>query len=235
MSYFQWIFVLLVFGFLTSCESSTEPMPEEEEQIEDPMSVTLVFPENNTECQEGTIIDELVSRVTFQWLESEHTDSYEVHLKNLNDNTASVHDSNTNEASIILERGTPYSWSVLSKSNKSSNVAESETWQFYNAGLGQVSHAPFPAGLLNPTNGETVEIADGTTILSWAASDIDDDIVEFEVVLGTINPPTEIAGATSFSEFSVNLDADTTYFWFVRTIDSHSNLSESDIFSFRTN
>ncbi len=235
MRYFQLIFAILVFGFLTSCGGSTDPLPEEGEIIEDPVSATLVFPENNTECQEGIIIDELRSRVTFQWLASEHTDSYEVHLKNLNDDTESLHDSNTNEASIILERGTPYNWYVLSKSDNSNNVAESETWQFYNAGLGQVSHAPFPAGLLNPTNGETIEITNGTTTLNWEASDIDNDIVQFEVLFGTTNPPTEIAGTTSSSELSVNLDSGTTYFWFVRTIDSNNNLSESDIFSFRAN
>ena len=64
----------------TSCTSNpTDPTPEEE-IINDPVAAILVFPEDNTECNEGTIINDTQSKVVFRWNTSEHTDAYEVVL-----------------------------------------------------------------------------------------------------------------------------------------------------------
>jgi len=133
-------FTLVLF---LSCGGSTDSLPEEE-QIEDPIAPTLIFPEDNTECQEGTIINDNQSRVLFQWNESQHTDSYEVHLENLDNGIESTHESNTNELGIVIERGTSYGWFVVSKSNESNEIAQSETWKFYNAGAAVVNHKCFP-------------------------------------------------------------------------------------------
>ncbi|MFS4457384.1 hypothetical protein [Maribacter sp. 2304DJ31-5] len=217
---------------LLSCGGSTDPLPEEEEQIEDPVVTTLIFPEDNTECQEGTIINDNQSRVLFQWNESEHTNSYEVHLENLDNGTESTHESNTDELQIVIERGTAYSWFVVSKSSATDETAESETWKFYNAGAGVVNHAPFPADLLSPTNNGTVVISSGSVLLDWEAYDIDNDIVSFEVFMDTNNPPTTSEGTTSETEMTLDVIANTTYYWFVEVVDSANNTSKSDVFKF---
>lgn len=99
---------------LFSCSGSNEPFVEEEEQVESPMATMLIFPENNSECQEGTIINEAQSSVLFQWNISEYTDTYEVYLENLDNGTQSILDSSTSELEIVIERGAAFSWSVVS-------------------------------------------------------------------------------------------------------------------------
>ncbi len=217
---------------LLSCGSSTDPLPEEEEQIAPPVAATLIFPEDNTECQEGTIINDTQSRLLFQWNASEHTDSYQVYLKQLDDGTQSSHESNTNALEIAIERGAPYSWSVVSKSDATDQTAESEVWKFYNAGVGVVNHAPFPADLLSPEYNETIVVSSGNTVLRWEASDVDGDIVSYEVFLDTNHPPVTTLGTTSETEISVEVAANSTYYWVVQVTDSADNTSTSDIFSF---
>lgn len=235
MKYIARHIAIAILPLLFSCSGSKDPAPEEEmEQVESPVATFLIFPENNTECQEGTIISDTQSRVAFQWNTSENTDSYEVHLENLDDATQSMHQSNTNELVIVLERGTSYRWSVVSKSNLTDETAESETWKFYNAGAGVVNHAPFPADLVSPVNGQTVTTVAGSVLLDWEASDIDGDIASFEIFLGTDNPPDTTVGTTSETEINVDVVANTSYYWFIEVTDSVGNTSKSDVFSFKT-
>jgi hypothetical protein len=225
------IFVLVL---LFSCDGSNNPLPEEEEQIENPVAATLVFPVNNTECQEGTIINDTQSRVVFQWNASEHTDSYQVNLENLDDATQFMHESDTNELQIVIERGTAYRWSVISKSEVTDETAESEMWKFYNAGAGVINYAPFPPDLINPENNETIAVGSGSILLEWEAFDIDGDIVSYEVFMDTNNPPMASRGTTSDSEITLDVAASTTYYWFVQVTDSANNTSKSDVFGFTT-
>lgn len=60
-------------------------------------------------------------------------------------------------------------------------VASSETWLFYNAGS-QTTYAPFPAQLVNPTSGSTVQMdIANEVLLEWSGADVDNDIESFEV------------------------------------------------------
>ena len=54
---------------------------------ESPGMVTLIFPENNTECKEGTIISDTQSEVAFRWNPSKNADSYILEINNLDLNT----------------------------------------------------------------------------------------------------------------------------------------------------
>ncbi|TLF44663.1 fibronectin type III domain-containing protein [Maribacter aurantiacus] len=226
-----WLFTL---GLLISCSKSNERPPEEEEQIFPPEAVNLVFPENNSECQEGTVINESQSSLTFSWNASEHTDSYEIHIRNLDNGSLEVYESVNTEMVITLDRGVPYNWYVVSKSESTLEIAESEHWKFYNAGPGVEAYAPFPADLLSPVNNETV--ASGTTniLLQWEGADVDNDIAYFEVFFGTENPPTSSIGTTANKELNVDISSDLIYYWFVKTTDASTNTSISDIFKFRT-
>ncbi len=197
-----------------------------------PEAAVLTFPNKDEECNQGTILSSSESRVTFEWESSANTNSYTVVLKNLDTNEESETGVNSNLASITIKRNTAYSWHVISKSNKTTTIATSETWKFYNAGEGVENYAPFPADLVAPSMG--AEVASPVT-LSWSGSDVDNDITSYEVYLDTANPPTNVQETTSNTTIeNIALDADTVYYWRVKTTDESGSNSLSPVFEFRT-
>lgn len=236
---FVWVLpcMLLAIGSCSSGgDDGDEPTPDDDIIIppidgDVPSAAALIFPEENEACNEGVIINEMQSRVTFQWSASENTDSYEVNLRDLNTNAVEVTPSNTNESDIVLARGTPYEWFVVSKADNSNATTESAKWKFYNQGLGIEHYAPFPAEAINPTQGQTVNSA-GAITLQWNSSDVDNDIVEYEVAFGTSNPPTTILVTTVQNNTNTTVVSGQTYYWRVTTKDSQDNSSQSEIFQF---
>jgi hypothetical protein len=108
----------------------------------------------------------------------------------------------------------------------------SAVWKFYNAGDPLESYTPFPADIVAPIMGST--ITDVTTqSLSWLGSDIDNDIVSYDVYFDTTNPPTTFEVNTVSTSINVTVSANNTYYWRVVTKDSQGNNSQSEIFEFR--
>ena len=229
----QYGFYVLVIFFITACggSDSNDPAPDPDpDPVAAPLATTLVFPDNNTECNEGVVVNETQSTVTFDWNASQNTDSYEVNLRNLNTNTSTKTNSNTNSADITLERGVPYEWFVVSKANGTNETASSSIWKFYNQGPGVENYAPFPAEALNPGRGETINNS-GTVQLEWSGSDVDNDITEYDVLFGTDSDPSDLLGTTSDSFIDATI-ATGVYYWRVISKDSQGNSSESEIFEF---
>lgn len=222
---------ILTIATLTSCPGGKDN-PEDIDPAGAPSKATLVFPDKNQECTEGTVLNDTQSTVVFQWQASSNTDSYEVNLKNLDTNASTTTSSNTNEASITLVRNTPYEWFVVSKSNGNDATANSDIWRFYNQGEGVTNYAPFPASVMSPTRGQTVS-STGTINLEWKGNDVDNDLVEFEVFYGTSNDPTVSLGTTAQSSMSVTTSSGQTYYWRVISKDDFGNTSESEIFDFK--
>ena len=121
---------------------------------------------------------------------------------------------------------------MVSKANGTSETAESATWKFYNAGPGIENYSPFPADDPSPKSGATVN--SGSITLGWAGSDLDNDIVSYEVYLDAANPPETLVGTVTQTSFETTVTADTVYYWRVITIDSENNRSNSQIFQFRS-
>jgi len=222
---------VLTIGTLTSCPGGKDN-PSDENPSGAPSAATLVFPDNNLECNEGTILNDAQSTVVFQWQAAANTTSYEVHLRNLNANTSTITNANTNEASITLDRGVPYEWFVISKSDDTDVTAQSEVWRFFNAGAGVVNYAPFPAVAVSPTRGQTVS-ASNSIHLEWEGNDVDNDLAEFQVFFGSDNPPAASLGTTSQSTISASIGLGQTYYWRVISKDEIGNTSQSDVFDFR--
>ncbi|AXT50214.1 hypothetical protein D1818_04995 [Aquimarina sp. BL5] len=221
---------LLVMTILLSACGGGDDGPGVPEQ--NPKASTLVFPIQNSECNEGSSISETESLVTFEWNESANTNSYTVVLENLTDNTTRNIPSNNTTKEINLLKGIPYSWYVISESNVTTTTANSETWKFYNAGEGVENYAPFPADLVSPTMGSTTNTS---VTLNWTGSDIDNDIDNYDVYFGTSNPPNTLQESTTNLSININsLTANTVYYWRVISNDSHGNNSQSPIFEFIT-
>ncbi|WP_350284818.1 hypothetical protein [uncultured Croceitalea sp.] len=237
---------ILLFTFLAliACggsDSGNDPAPpigggddDNPTEIPAPSSATLVFPEDDTECNQGEIVNDTESTVTFQWNASQNTDSYSVTMTNLSTGSSFNTVANTNEASITILRGVPYEWFVTSRANGTNETSESTKWRFYNEGPGVENYAPFPAESVNPSRGATLPAATTTLTLVWTASDVDNDIVNYEIFfdLEGTSPSTSL-GMTTESTFEVSVASGNNYQWSVKVIDSQNNTSTSETFLFR--
>lgn len=231
-------YIILVNLLLISCGGGSDndtPVDPIVPVVLDPDAASLIFPEDNTECNEGVVStsDETKSTVTFEWSAAENTDSYEIKLKNLDTGSVTTAVSNTNEKDISINRGTPYEWYVISLANGTSTSATSDTWSFYNQGPGIENYAPFPAIAISPQRGSTVSSSSTTIILEWTTSDVDDDIVSYEVLFDTSETPTVSLGETTESTIEATIASGNTYYWKVITKDSFDNSSISELFEFR--
>ena len=232
MKYF--IINILILSVFINCGGSddSEPTPPPPKNPED---ATLVFPEKNSECTEGTNKTPTNSTVQFNWDNSLNTDSYELVLKNLESGTTTNHTSATSELSIELLRATPYSWYIVSKSTSITTTGKSDTWKFYNAGEAAVWYAPFPAEVVAPLQGAIVLPVGDKITLDWTANDVDNDIVSYDVYFGTTNiPPSFMTELTNSTVSDVAVIANTTYYWYVVTKDEQGNSSNSEVFEFTT-
>lgn len=203
--------------------------------VPDPAASILIFPANNTECNEGTIVSETESDVKFRWNTSANTDSYSITLINLLDNQSSSVVQGNTETTFRLQRGTPYEWFVKSMSADTDKTSTSEKWRFFNEGPGIENYAPFPAEAISPPRGSSLATTTAI-ILEWTASDIDDDLKEFEIFLGTTED--NMASLGKFIETSINnvtVRAATDYYWKVKATDNEGNSSLSEVFQFKIN
>ncbi|WP_298922847.1 hypothetical protein [uncultured Allomuricauda sp.] len=224
----QYFLSLLALVLLSSCGGSDDPPPS-------PVGANLVFPLENSECTTGVSINETQSQVTFEWEASSNTDSYTLNAINLDTNVPQTISTAATSASLSIAKGTPYSWSVTSLNSGSDQVAASETWLFYNSGS-QTTYAPFPAQLVSPVSGSTVQKSIANEIvLSWSGADVDDDIDNFEIFFSDQNPPTASEGNTGSTvmEFTVSVESNTIYYWKVITTDLEGNASDSGVFEFK--
>ncbi|WP_411030391.1 hypothetical protein [Spongiimicrobium sp. 3-5] len=223
--------IILYFTFLTilACSNSIEPIDEPL----GPTATTLLFPENDKECNTGIAVDNERSTVNFQWNTSENTDSYEVILKELDSEAEIKVESNINEADITIKKATAYRWKVISKSTTSDKIAESEVWRFYNSGDGVINYAPFPADVVQPTIGNNLDANTTSVSLEWSGSDVDNDIIGYEVYFGTDNPPMNSLDQITNSSTDVAVVTGNTYYWMIKTTDEANNTSESEVFWFK--
>lgn len=219
---------------MVSCGGGEEPTtdPPPPPPVPAPLAATLIFPDNNTECNEGTIISETQSTVLFEWNASQNTDSYELNLRNLSTNNVAKSNASTPSISVTLLQGTPYEWFIVSKANGTVETATSASWKFYNQGPGIENYAPFPAEVVRPARGSAVG-ATGTIVLEWTGSDVDNDLADFDVYFDTADIPATLLGTTNESSIEATIAANTVYYWRIVSRDSQGNTSQSEIFEFR--
>jgi hypothetical protein len=242
----QFFYITITSLFLAAC-SGGEPgeTPTPQPQVKIPTAASLVSPANNTECNQGNIISTDLSSVLFQWNPSENTNTYTLKVTNLNTNTVQEQSSSNTSLSMALKRGTPFSWKVVSKSNSTTQTAESGTFRFFNAGAPVENHTPFPAEAVSPSRGATLTGVTSITI-EWESSDIDNDLAAHTVqllgsseVLDQVDFDNETTvtyqTTTTQSINEVAVEAGKIYYWQVKSQDEVGNSATSEIFEFRVN
>lgn len=232
----KYIFASLVFCFiLLNCSSSSdddEPDPGNGGDVNPPSAAILVFPNENSECTEGSNLTSNESTIVFDWNDSNNTDSYQLFVKNLETQNTTNYTSSTSEKSVTILRGTPYSWYVVSK-NSGTETAQSQTWKFYNAGEAVSSYAPFPADIGAPAFGTSLSSATTSVTLQWTGEDVDNDIESYQVLFDTTTPPTAEVQNNSSNSAEVTVSSGNTYYWRVVTKDTQGNASQSTIYEFK--
>ena len=225
------IFFIGALLILLSC-GKDNPEPVIIEHIV-PAKVSLVFPLENSECNEGTDVSATESTVRFEWKSAENTDEYELVVANLISDDLHSYITTETKLPVVLQRATPYAWYVVSRSNESDSTAQSSVWKFYNSGEGIKSYAPFPAEIVSPKMAESVNASSGTITLDWEGNDVDNDIVGYDVRLGTTNPPGLFQANLTESILSgVSVDNNTVYYWRITTYDGAGNFSSTAVFQF---
>jgi hypothetical protein len=197
----------------------------------------LIFPSQNSACTPSVVLSAIQSSVTLTWDPVKDADSYDITVKNLISGESVTQNTAAPTIMLTLARSNAYSWFVVAKSAKITEVTTSDTWKFYNPGPGAVYYAPFPADASAPLVGQSVTAVAGKINLSWQGSDADNDITSYDVYLGTTaNTITLVKANVTDAFLNANtLVSGTTYYWKVVTKDAKGNTSDSGVFNFKVN
>ena len=205
------------------------------EVIITPEPPILIGPENNNSCTSETIISEGKSQVNFSWQAAFNADEYELIIRDIETNYDIQLTTFRTFTAVVLDRGKQYSWWVISKYNADQTLSKSRIWTFYLEGSQKSSHFPFPANLLNPKSNDQISLIDGKYVFRWETTDLDNDIIEYDLYLGT--DPSELiltAEKLSFNYVELSLNSNQFYYWKVITKDAEGNSSSSPVKSFKT-
>ena len=228
IKYFSWILIGLV---LLDC--SSEPV------IVDPQIASLIAPLDDQTCLDGASINDSQSNVDFQWGASQDALSYELVISNLMMQSSQTYSTTDNSITIALTKAEPYSWLVRSIGEEGTNPASSGSWKFYLAGDAITNYAPFPSELISPRSGANVTPSlENLVTLSWSASDVDQDLLLFEVYIDQIDGTTKVQDLDFQQEetaLDVEVENNKTYYWKIIAIDTNGNQSNSGVYAFRTN
>ena len=100
-----------------------------------------------------------------------------------------------------------------------------------------MNYAPFPPEILKPRSASTITVIDGLISVKWNCTDVDDDIVEYEIFMDTVDASTSIKKIDHLStttETTISAKNNTTYYWKIVAKDSEGNKSSSGVYSFIT-
>jgi len=219
--------ILLGMLLLSGCKKDPPKPPEK---------VLLTSPAKNSECTPIATSNTTSNEVRFSWQPANHTESYELRVTNLNTNVVQTKSTRNTTETLSLQKGTPFSWVVVSRNSQTETTPSSESWLFYNPGS-QLSYAPFPAEIISPRPGSTVfKDVNNEIALTWSGADVDNDIESYEIYFSKDNPPETLidSPAGSADETKVTVTSETVYYWKVITKDSEGNTSDSGVVDFRT-
>jgi len=229
----NWILFIATIIVLQGCGGSKKNNPS---PANTPGKAILTAPAQNAVCTTGTIISDAESSILFTWKASANTNSYDLVLKNLLTSVTTTQSTTATQLTMTLARNTPYEWHIVSKSQGGATT-QSDAWRFYNAGLGIITYAPFPAEITSPAFGQNVTASSGTIDLTWKGSSVNPGtITGYNVYFGsTNNPPVLKNGVTDSFLNGVAVTSKATYYWKVITWDIDGNSSDSGLFQFTVN
>lgn len=229
------IFIIVVILLSVGCKKN-KPETIDPDPVNPLGAVSLSLPENNSICVTGSVVSAAQSNVELKWETVTNATKYVVTVKDLLTGINSTFTTDKNLYIATLSRNNPYAWEVVAQGVSSDKTSKSATWKFYNAGNGITSYSPFPADHLIPAINQAVTAINGKITLSWIGSDADNDILNYDIYLGTTTSPSLFKKEVLLSKLeNVELTGKLTYYWKVITRDKNGNTSESDVIRFTVN
>src|SRR5690349_13730241 len=98
----------VILAALASCHDHSSPTPPPPPPVAVPTKAVLSAPAQNEACTSGAVVSSTQSTIDFKWTASQNTESYELHLKDLEAKTESTQSSTANHLSIAVTRGKAY-------------------------------------------------------------------------------------------------------------------------------
>ncbi len=221
---------------ITACDKEDDNIIEEEAKV--PGEVLLIAPLQNQTCEEGVDVSDEVSKITFEWNTAENSERYDLIITDPQSGAEVAYFKNLNATSrsVDLVKDRSYTWEVISKNSETTETGASESWNFYLVGDPQSNYAPFPAEIIKPAQSSSVELSDAKVVLEWQGADPDGDELTYTIFLDKVDgkqEPTEDLQNISGTSVEVELDANETYFWRVKSFDGQ-NSSYSPVHYFKT-
>ena len=83
--------------------------------------------------------------------------------------------------------------------------------------------------------GQNLSAIAGKITLDWAGTDVDDDIVSYNIYFSTGASPALVMSNLTPSFFDVSVAPNNTYYWKVITKDAKGNTSDSGVYQVKVN
>lgn len=224
--------LLCLSVFILGCTNNSDDADQNSNgnNQNDPTGVKLVFPQENSLCNEGINSTPLESTVLFEWEPSENAEIYKLIIENLSTGIINQYETQDYIFPVTILRAEAFRWFVTYDYQNESRV--SAAWDFYNAGPGVQTYPPFPAEIISPTMAETFSNTNQIT-LQWNGNDVDDDIVGYDIYVSNTNPPNLDTSGIVENQLSISVTPGTIYYWKVITKDAAGNSSDSELYQFR--
>jgi hypothetical protein len=224
---------LSIIGLLFIACSSGGDDPGPEAKNTAPTVPVLTSPADNKLCVDNT--------VSFEWNKSTDTNNnditYQIEIATDSQFTQIIENNEgvSNSQNIELEKNTAYYWRIKATDNEGLSSDFSPVYKFYTAGEAVVNHLPFAPKLVEPVINTVLTTT--TATLKWNATDVDEnDVLTYDVYLGTTNPPTEkISENSTTNTVDVTMEPAKEYFWKVIVKDNNGGETIGQIWKFKTN
>jgi len=124
---------------------------------------------------------------------------------------------------------TQHYWRVVARDDKGLEAA-SPTWTFTTRASNSAPHAP---QVISPANGATGILVEA--VLRWISSDMDGDVLVYDLYFGASPTPPLVATALNDPEYTVGpLNFATTYYWRIVARDTGGLETSGAVWSFET-
>ncbi len=227
------VHILFLVVFILGCKDTTDDDATNNQNNgaqDEPVGVDLIFPHENSLCNEGENPTPTQSTVFFEWHPNDNAQSYTLTVENLDLGSVLQYETEDFIFPVTIERAMAFRWFVTYELQ--GETKESEVWNFYNEGPGVQTYPPFPAEIISPNMAQNIP-STNSVVLRWEGSDVDDDIVAYDVYFGTDNPPSLNTSDITADQLTVSVAAGSIYYWRIVTKDAGGNSSQSSVYQFR--